>query len=380
MGIILSFVSIYLIASIVLSFIEGIIRKKIKEENEREVENANSRRRYPNTFNRGGMESNEEQKVEPKTDAQIKAEAREETRKLRLIVYGVLTALVVVITLFNSFFITNEQQIAYTITFGNATVVETPGPHFKIPFITKSEKFESTSKGMSIGYNLDTNESVSEDSLMITSDFNFVNTDFYVEYRISNPIEYKFGSSNPEGILRNIAQASIRNTVGLYGVDAVLTTGRVEIQAIVKEQIIEKLQNHNTGLTILSVTIQDAEPPTAEVSEAFKAVETAKQTAESTINNAKAAEQTKIPEAEAKADSILKTAEAAKTERINQATQEVAEFNALYREYMENPETVKLQLYYSMMEKILPDMEIIIGNDAKMIYVSNGESVTVPTN
>lgn len=215
---------------------------------------------------------------------------------------------------------------------------------------------------------------------MITSDFNFVNTDFYVEYRISNPIEYKFGSSNPEGILRNIAQASIRNTVGLYGVDAVLTTGRVEIQAIVKEQIIEKLQNHNTGLTILSVTIQDAEPPTAEVSEAFKAVETAKQTAESTINNAKAAEQTKIPEAEAKADSILKTAEAAKTERINQATQEVAEFNALYREYMENPETVKLQLYYSMMEEILPDMEIIIGNDAKMIYVSNGESVTVPTN
>ena len=352
MGVIASFVIIYLIATIVLSVIEGKVQMDIKEKDEREN----------------------------KTAVQLRAEAREETRTLRLIVYGVITALVLVITLFNSVFFTNEQEIAYTITFGNATVVEGSGMHFKIPFITSSKVLEATNKGMAIGYELKTNESMSEESLMITSDFNFVNTDFYVEYRISDPIAYEFGSSNPEGILRNIAQASIRNTVGLYTVDAVLTTGRTEIQAIVKEQIIEKLQNHNTGFSIVSVTIQDAEPPTVEVSEAFKAVENAKQNAESLVNNAKAEEQTKIPAAEAKADQILKTAEAVKTERINQATQEVAEFTALYKEYMRNPDTVKLQLYYSMMEDILPKMEIIIGNDSKVIYVKNGELVTQPTN
>ncbi len=378
MGVIFAFVIIYIIASIVLSVIESEVQKNIKTEDEQAVEREKARCMHRWSYQKEEPEM--QPKMQPKTDAQIKAEAREKTRKLRLLVYGAITTIVLVITLFNSFFITNEQQIAYTMTFGNATVVETSGLHFKIPFITTSEKFPATSQGMAIGYNLKSNESTPEESLMITSDFNFVNTDFYVEYRISNPIDYKFGSSDPEGILRNIAQASIRNTVGLYGVDAVLTTGRFEIQSIVKEQIIEKLQHHNTGLTILSVTIQDAEPPTSEVSEAFKAVETSKQTAERTVNDAKASEQTKIPAAEAKVDLIIKTAEAAKTERINQATQEVAEFTALYNEYMENPETVKLQLYYNMMEEILPDMEIIIGKDAKVIYVSNGENTNVPTN
>lgn len=375
------FVITYLVATIVLSVIEGKVQSEIKYEDQSAVEAANyPRRRKYNDWKLPEAEREENQKVEPKSDEQIRTEAKEQVRKIKWITYGAITVVVFVITIFNCVFFTNEQEIAYTMTFGNATIVEGAGPHFKMPFITSKKVLDATNKGMAIGYNLENNESVSEESLMITSDFNFVNTDFYVEYRISDPIAYVYGTSYPEGILRNIAQASIRNTVGLYDVDTVLTTGKAEIEAIVKEQIIEKLQNHETGLTIVGVSIQDVEPPTDKVSTAFKDVETAKQNAESVVNNAKAAEQTKIPEAEAKADQIIKNAEAAKTERMNQATQEVAEFMALYQEYMENPETVKLQLYYSMMEDILPGMEIIIGNDSKVIYVKNGEVVTNPTN
>jgi membrane protease subunit HflK len=112
-----------------------------------------------------------------------------------------------------------------------------------------------------------------------------------------------------------------------------------------------------------------------EVADAFKSVENAKQQAESEVNNAKAAEQTKIPEAEAKADQILRDAEATKTERINQALQEVAEFTALYQEYMRNPDTVRKQLYFAIMGEILPKMEIIIGTDTKVIYVNNEQIV-----
>lgn len=379
MGVIAAFVIIYLIAIIVLSFIEGKIQSDIKYRDEQAVKSANYKTEYDYSLGRR-VTKEAENKMEPKSKVQIRAEAKEQMRKLRWIVYGAISAVILVITVFNCFFITNEQEIAYTMTFGKATIVEGAGPHFKMPFITSKKVLDATNKGMAIGYNLENNESVSEESLMITSDFNFVNTDFYVEYRISDPIAYVYGSSDPEGILRNIAQSSIRNTVGLYEVDSVLTTGKAEIEAIVKEQIVEKLQNHETGLTIVGVSIQDVEPPTETVNAAFKAVETAKQNAESVVNNAKAAEQTKIPDAEAKADQIIKNAEAAKTERINQATQEVAEFTALYQEYMENPETVKLQLYYSMMEDILPGMEIIIGNDSKVIYVKNGEVMTNPTN
>lgn len=384
MGVIAAFAIIYLVATIGLSVIESYLQTEIKSKNKDEVDSFNSRssRRggYGGYGGYGSYQQTEEaeSKKEYKSDEQIRFEAKEQMRKLKLIVYGALSAIILVITVFNCVFFTNEQEIAYTMTFGKPTIVEGAGPHFKMPFITTKKVLDATNKGIAIGYNLENNESVSEESLMITSDFNFVNTDFYVEYRISDPIAYVYGSSDPEGILRNIAQASIRNTVGLYDVDSVLTTGKSEIEAIVKEQIIEKLQHHETGLSIVGVSIQDVEPPTEEVSAAFKDVETAKQNAESVVNEAKASEKAKIPDAEAKADKIIKDAEAEKTERINQATQEVAEFMALYHEYMENPATVKLQLYYSMMEDILPGMEIIIGNDSKVIYVKNGEVVTNP--
>ena len=346
---------IFIIASIVLCIVEG----NVEAENKRAC---------------SWQESNDMQPAE--IDEKVRKETKSEMRKIRIIVYGVLTGIFALLALVNAIFFTNEQQTAFTMRFGNPVMVENAGIHFKIPFVTRVYKYDATTKGMAIGYDPETDESKLEESLMITSDFNFVNTDFHIDYRISDPIEYEFGSNNPEGILRNMAQSSIRNTVGQYGVDAVITTGKGEIEAVVKNDIIEKLQQHSTGLSIVNVTIQDAEPPTKEVAKAFNDVENAKQDADTAINNAKKSEKEKIPNAEAEADKIIKTAQAVKMERINQANQEVAEFNALFKEFMQNPETVKKQLYYSTMKEILPNMEIIIGSDSKVVYVKNDGQVT----
>lgn len=288
-------------------------------------------------------------------------------KKARKIAFLIIAGITIIICIFNCIYITTEQDIGFTMTFGKTSNIEGAGPHFKLPFITTCRIYDATTKGMAIGYDEENNETNEEDSLMITSDFNFVNTDFYIEYRIVDPVAYAFGSSNPEEILRNVAQASIRNTVGLYDVDSVITTGKSEIESTVKSDIAKKLEGHNTGLYIVNVTIQDAEPPTAEVSAAFDDVEQQKQNADKAVNNAKAEEEKAIPEAEAKADQLIKEAEATKTERINQGYQEVAEFNALYEEYSKNPDTVKKQLYYDAMNEILPNMEIIIGGESKVV-------------
>ena len=54
---------------------------------------------------------------------------------------------------------------------------------------------------------------------MITSDFNFVNVDFFLEYRVTDPVKYLYNSSNAVGILKTLAQSYIRDTIGLYPVD-----------------------------------------------------------------------------------------------------------------------------------------------------------------
>ena len=289
---------------------------------------------------------------------------------IKPIVYGVFSLLFVIVTLFSSIFITSEQQVGFTEIFGETTPIDSAGLHFKIPFISQKYIYDSTTQGLAIGYNEKTDESTTEDSLMITSDFNFVNIDFYIEYRISDPIEYCYGSINPEEVLRNIAQSAIRNTVGQYDVDSVLTTGKAEIEMKVYEDIISELENHSLGLTIMNVTIQDSEPPTDDVANAFKEVENAKQGAESAINAAREYENTNLPAAEAEAEAIKQKANAYKTERINAAKEEIANFEALFAEYSKNPETVKMRLYYETLEDILPNMKIIISDDSKIVYVS----------
>ena len=195
---------------------------------------------------------------------------------------------------------------------------------------------------------------------MITSDYNFVNVDFYVEYRVADPVQYVYASEDPEEILRNIAQSCIRNTIGSFTVDDVLTTGKQAIQSDIRQEVIDALEVHQVGLQLVNLTIQDAEPPTNDVMVAFKAVETAKQGMETAINNANRYRNEQTPQAEAEADRIRQEAEATRTERINEANAAVALFNAQYEEYVKNPEITKLRMFYESMEKVLPDLKVVI--------------------
>ena len=283
----------------------------------------------------------------------------------------VAAALAVIIILFNSTYEIKEQEQAVLITLGKASAVTDPGLHFKIPFIQQVRKVNTTIQGFSIGYNTSSNEVVTDESLMITSDFNFIDVDFYVEYRYSDPVKAIYASQYPLEILRNISQSCIRTVIGSYSVDDVLTTGKNEIQAAIKEMIINRLDEQDIGVQLVNITIQDSEPPTVEVMEAFKAVETAKQGKETALNNANKYRNEQIPSAQARADGILKDAEAQKTERINEATAQVARFNAMYAEYVKNPAVTRQRMFFEAMEEVLPDLKVIIqseGGNVQTIY------------
>ena len=274
---------------------------------------------------------------------------------------GLFVGIVVVLVLiFNSTYQIKEQEQAVLITFGQAKAVTTPGLHFKIPFIQQVKKVNTTIQGFAIGFDEKTGMAKEEESLMITSDYNFVNVDFYVEYRYSDPVKALYASSHPVTILKNISMSCIRTVIGSYPVDDVLTTGKNEIQAAIKEMIILKLEEQDLGVQLVNITIQDSEPPTAEVMEAFKAVETAKQGKETAINNANKYRNEQIPSAEAQADAIVQRAEAAKAARINEATAQVARFVAMYEQYIKYPEITKERMFFEAMEEVLPELKVII--------------------
>lgn len=264
----------------------------------------------------------------------------------------------------NSYYVLDEENYAVVTTLGSPQAESQAGLHFKIPFIQNVTMVSKGIKGMPIGYVQETGESVDEESIMITKDFNFVNTDFYLEYMVNDPVKYLYASSDPEATLKMLAQSYIRDTVGIYNVDDVITTGKALIQSEIKEKLTNRMISEDIGLSVVNITIQDAFPPTEEVLSAFKNVENAKQGKETAINNANKDRNEKIPQAEAECDQIIKNAEAEKEARINEAQGQVARFEQMYTEYSKYPLITKQRMFYETMEDVLPSMKVYIVDES----------------
>ena len=282
----------------------------------------------------------------------------------KYIVVGVLLALIIIGAM-TCFYTVDDKEQAVVTTFGAVTDITEAGVHFKLPFgIQQVEKVEvNVYQKIELGYASSDGGYVANtsESTMITGDYNIVNVDFFVEYKISDPVKYLYTSSDAELVLRNLIQSQVRNVVGSSTVDSVLTDGKENIQRQVKELVTNILAEYDIGLTLVEVRIQDAEPPTQQVIEAFKAVETAKQQAEAMINDAKAYQNAQIPKAEADADQLIQNATYLKTKRINEAKEQVAMFNAMYTQYALNPEITRSRMYYEAISQILPGVKLYIN-------------------
>lgn len=297
----------------------------------------------------------------------------------------VLTVLLVLIVLGlagTCFYTVDDKQQAVVTTFGRVTDVTDAGVHFKLPFgIQSVEKVDvNVYQQIKLGYETTSSgdQFNTHESSMITGDYNIVNVDFFVEYKVSDPVRYLYSSNDPVTILRNLIQSQVRNVVGSSTVDAVLTDGKESIQMQVKEMVTQILEEYDIGLSLVDVKIQDAEPPTTEVVEAFKAVETAKQQAETVINDAKAYQNAQLPKAQAEADKLIQNAEYLKQNRINEAEEQVAMFEAMYEEYAKNPAITRSRMYYEAIAQVLPDIKLYINTstgdtgDVQMILPLEG--------
>ena len=311
------------------------------------------------------MEENSTYSWSPKGSKPLNNKKTPDLSKLGKRLPLVFLALALIFAAMTCWYTVDDKQQAVVTTFGKVTDITGAGVHFKAPFgIQQVQKVDvNVYQKIELGYTSAGNAYVvnEEESTMITGDYNIVNVDFFVEYRISNPERYLYASNDAELILRNLIQSQIRNVVGSSSVDSVLTDGKENIQMQVKALVTEILMEYDIGLTLVDVRIQDAEPPTQEVIEAFKAVETAKQNAEAVVNQAQAYKNAQIPAAQAQADKLIQNAEYLKQKRINEAKEQVAMFTAMYEQYALNPEITRSRMYYEAISEILPGVKLYIN-------------------
>jgi membrane protease subunit HflK len=300
-------------------------------------------------------------------------------KKIRKLIVPAIIIVLVLSMAGTCWYTIDDKQQGVVTTFGKVTNITNAGAHFKIPFgIQKVNKVNvNVYQKIELGYRTDASAKdgyiiVDDESKMITGDYNIVNVEFFVEYKISDPKKYLYSSYEPEVILKNLVQSQVRNVVGSTNVDSVLTDGKELVQQRVKELITEVLNEYDIGLMLTDVKIQDSDPPTEEVTAAFKEVETAKQGAETVINKAKAYENAEVPKAQAEADKLLQNAEYLKQSRINDAAEQIAMFEAMYSEYANNREITRSRMYYEVLNDMLPDVKVYIDTQ------QNGVSKVLP--
>ena len=194
--------------------------------------------------------------------------------------------------------------------------------------------------------------SVPKEASMLTGDENIVNVQFSVQYKISDAVKYLFNISDPTNLVRNAAEAAMREVIGNSLIDSAITDGKLKIQSDATVLLQEVLDRYEAGIQVLAVQMQDVHPP-QEVSDAFKDVASAREDKSRIINEAEAYRNALLPQARGEAAAILNKAEAYRVARLRQAEGESRRFDALRQEYEKAPDVTRQRLYYETMEEIL---------------------------
>ena len=273
------------------------------------------------------------------------------------------------IAIFTSWYTVDESEQAVVITFGKAeSPILDSGLHFKLPWPMQKVKILSKETfSLQFGYKQSKDgEIVSYDNetKMITGDENIVLTDLVVQWKITDPGKYLFNAEAPQEILHDATSASIRSIIGSSLIDEALTSGKAEIEADTRDLLASLIEKYDIGITILGVKLQDVELPNAEVRAAFTAVTDARETKNTKTNEADKYKNQRESEAIGEISAIKSKAEGQRTARIEQARGEVAVFNKLYAEYINNQEITKQRLVIETLESVLPNAQIYIMNDS----------------
>ncbi|MDM5334739.1 FtsH protease activity modulator HflK [Ureibacillus composti] len=288
-------------------------------------------------------------------------------RTLTITGLGIL-AIILLISVFSTWYTVDESEQAVVITFGRADeTITDAGLHFKLPWpVQKVEVLSKETFSLQFGYEqTEDGELIAYDdeTKMITGDENIVLTDLVVQWKITEPEKYLFNAQNPKEILHNATSSAIRSIIGSSTIDEALTDGKAEIEASTRDLLVTLVDKYDIGVSILGVKLQDVELPNEEVRAAFTAVTDARETKNTKTNEARKYENQQLSEAQGEKDAIISRAEGEKVARIQKAQGEVEVFNKLYEQYRGNKEITRQRLILETLENVLPNAQIYIMND-----------------
>jgi len=268
---------------------------------------------------------------------------------------------------FSGFFRVEPDELGVVLRFGKFVREVSPGLNYHLPYpietaltppalrINKIDigmrPVEDMRRGTSV-------REVPEESLMLTGDENIVDVDFSVFWKVKpNAVgDYLFNIQNPEGTVKAVAEAAMREVVGRSTLQPILTGARQTTETAVQDLMQKTLDHYGAGIVVQQVQLQKVDPP-SQVIDSFRDVQAARSDLERAQNEAQTYANRVVPEARGRAAKITQDAEAYREQTVAQAKGETSRFLQIYDQYKKAPDVTRERMYLETMERVLGGSE-----------------------
>jgi membrane protease subunit HflK len=304
---------------------------------------------------------------------------------------AMVLAVAALIWLGSGAYIVQEGQVAVVTTFGRYSETTLPGFRWRLPWPIQAHEPVDVLSVRTLEIGARGRADRLKESLMLTDDENIVDVHFTVQYRIkedpNGARDFVFNSRRPTESVVQVGESAMREVVGRQTMDKVLYESRQEIADSVRALMQENLDRYGTGILVLQVAIQNAQPP-EQVQAAFDDAVKATQDRERLINEGQAYANDVVPKARGTASRLLQEAEGYRARVVQTAEGDAARFRQVATEYARAPQVTRDRLYLETMQQIFSNTsKVMIDSKSsspllylpfdKLLQQSAGDAVTV---
>jgi len=285
-----------------------------------------------------------------------------------------ILAVILLIWLATGFYMVDSGSKGVVQRFGKMTDDTTePGPRWHLPYPIEKVTVVNMEqvRRLEVGYRT-TGEGGGgktkqpREALMLTEDENIIDLQFAVQYNLNNAKYYLFNNRATDDAVMSAAESAIREVVGKNKLDDLLQKGLADTS----QRMQTILDSYKTGVHIISVSLQSAQPP-EQVQEAFEDVNRANQDNQRQVNEGQAYANDVIPKSRGKASRLLAEAAGYKLKIESEARGNASRFEQILAQYNNAPDVTRQRLYLDAQEQILSSVsKVVVDQKAgSMLYL-----------
>lgn len=270
---------------------------------------------------------------------------------------GMLAVVAVLLWLGSGFYIVPEGNAAAVLRFGEFKYLnDRAGFTWRMPYPIEEHELVNVQqlRQIEVGYRTTVRNKVLRESLMLTEDQSIVDMQFAVQYRLSDAVAWLFNNNPgpvPDELIRQGAETAMRQIVARRGVDQVLYEEKEAVARDARDLMQSIVDRYKAGVTVVDVTIQQAQPP-EQAQAAFEDANKAAQDRERLINEGRAYANDVIPKARGTAARLGEEAEGYRQRVIAAADGDASRFRQVLAEYSRAPQVTRERMYLETMQHV----------------------------